>query len=127
MLNGKRGGGVVKGGLGVVLGWWPSGCWCAEGAAAVFSAPGSALASASCTHLSGAVQLWWLAMVQCNTKNQFRNTTSGPLGYPPSCADALTAALYRRAAANIPQCPTFLHQSPHNCISLWPMAHMPNA
>ena len=83
MLNEKREG-LSRRGLGVVLGWWPSGCRCAEGACCSIQCT-RVCTPPFCLSHSGAVQLWWLAMalVQCNTKNQFRNTTSGPLGYPP--------------------------------------------
>ena len=129
VLNEKREG-LSRRGLGVVLGWWPSGCRCAEGACCSIQCTRVCTPPFCLSH----PPLWCSATlvvgdgvgaVQHQKPVQKYHQWATRLS--PPCADALTAAQYRGAAANIQQCPTYLHPSPHNCIRLWPMAHVPNA
>ena len=128
MLNGKRGGGVVKGGWGWFWGGGRATCRCAEGAqAAVFSA--ACLLSASCTPLCGAV-----GEQQCNSggwrSRWWRSATPKtsseipPAGPESGSPDALTAAHYRCAAVNIPQSCTRLLVTASG-FAQWLMCLMP--
>ena len=114
------------------MGWWPSGCQCAEGACCSIQCT-RVCTPPFCLSHSGAVQLWWLAMalVQCNTKNQFRNTTSGPLGYPPPvcrCFNGRAVSACCSQYPAMPHLPTFTHLLiTASGFGQWPMSLMPNA
>ena len=127
VLNEKREG-LSRRELGVVLGWWPRGCRCAEGACCSIQCTRVCTPPFCLSHpplWCSATLVVGVGAVQHQKPVQKYHQWATRLS--PSCADALTAAQYRRGAANIPQCPTYLHPSPHNCIRLWPMAHEPNA